>query len=270
MRCLVTGSTGFVGSYLVDYLRKNTDLEIIEAQGDLTQPLIDQGHFEYIINLAAKSSVPESIAKPLYVMTTNISIALNVLQYARKYPPKLFIQFSSVEADDPQNPYGASKAAQEQISAAYAYTYGFPVAIVRSHNIIGSGQDESKFLPTLIRSIKAHEEVVLYAHNRRIGHRTYNTIKNVSDALKHVIIFLPQDKFTCLKYNIDGGEELSNLDLAMKVATKLNRELRFKVVEGDTVRPGYSSVLHGGKGYELASYGWVPPESLEEGLSWIK
>jgi dTDP-glucose 4,6-dehydratase len=51
----------------------------------------------------------------------------------------------------PSNPYAASKAAQEDIALAYWRTYGVPIGIVNSMNIIGETQDSEKYMAMLMK-----------------------------------------------------------------------------------------------------------------------
>lgn len=278
-RVLLTGANGFIGNHVESYLRENTDWEIETNVGDLTQPLPDMGEFDYIVNLASNSSVERSVADPKPFIENNIGLMLNLLEYARQHPPKVFLQFSSVEVYNNTNPYAASKAAQEQIADAYWKTYSVPVLIARSSNIVGPGQSPDKFVPKVAQRIKAGELVDIYTTpTGKEGERVYNTVRNIASAILYLLNLHPQVKATIeqevktgspIHFDIDGGEKLTNLRMAKKIAAFLGEHLDYRLVVPSEARPTYARSL-APTGVPLTSIGWEPPETLEEGLAWLK
>ncbi len=242
---LITGETGFVGKHLVTYIEDITDWHIN-----------DGGSYDYIINLASGSSVEKSITNPDGLIEDNISCLLDTLEQTRNDEnPKAFIHVSTVEAVRPTNPYAASKAAQEAICIAYRETYKLPIVIVRSHNIIGSGQRSEKFIPKLIEKIKAGETIDIYGN----GSRVYNPVENICSALVHLL----QEDITSGTYLVQGGERKTNLEMARLIARHLELPLKHKMVKG---RPGYARALRG-EGKKIPN--WTPPQTLDESLSWV-
>jgi CDP-glucose 4,6-dehydratase len=67
--------------------------------------------------------------------------------------------------DDPlggEDPYSASKAAQEHVAAAYRTSYGLPVATARAGNVVGGGDwSEDRLVPDFVRSLLNNETLVL-------------------------------------------------------------------------------------------------------------
>lgn len=271
MRVLITGGSGFVGRHLQAYIAQKTDWEVVDYKPNLKHYIPDNGDFDYIINLASNSSVEKSIADPVPFVKNNVTLELNVLEYARLHPPKVFLQFSSIEAKNITNPYAGSKAAQEAIATAYWRTYGVPVVIVRSSNIIGEGQSAEKFIPTLVRKIKANEPVSIYTNKGAIGSRYYNPVTNICDAILYILQHRTPttNADRPLQYDLFGGEELTNLEMAQLVARLLGKDLKAEFIEADTVRPGYDQRII--PSYDaLKPVDWRPPQTLEEGLAWIK
>lgn len=202
-KALISGASGFVGSNVLDFLLKETDWEftciaswrhhgsplrinprnkrVTVITHDLTGPLPDLGDFDYILNLASESHVDRSIADPVPFIETNVAIVLWMLEYARKRPTKRFIHFSTDEVlgsdGYPSNPYAASKAAQEAIATAYWRTYGIPVVITQSNNIVGPNQDPEKFVPKIIELIKKQKPVPIHTFNGTLGKRYYNPVE---------------------------------------------------------------------------------------------
>jgi GDPmannose 4,6-dehydratase len=114
--CIVTGVTGQDGSYMVDYLLKNTDLHIVGGvrrlsvynhvnikhinsdrfvllNFDLTDPhsitrIVEKLKPEYFINLAAQSFVASSWDFARQTWATNSTSILDILEAIRLYKPE--------------------------------------------------------------------------------------------------------------------------------------------------------------------------------------
>ncbi|MDD9855483.1 MAG: GDP-mannose 4,6-dehydratase, partial [Gammaproteobacteria bacterium] len=113
-RVLITGGLGFIGSHTVEHYLATTDWDIVvidalrhagrvervtEMQNydparvtllwhDLRAPLHDMlrdniGPVNYIVNMASDSHVDRSISDPVDFVQNNISLALNMLEFAR-------------------------------------------------------------------------------------------------------------------------------------------------------------------------------------------
>ena len=304
-KVLLTGGSGLVGAHVLDYLLDNTDWEFIcvcswRHRGnpmrlqkhvdnkrvqiithDLVGVMPDLGYFDYILNLASESHVDRSISDPVPFVENNISLMLQVLEYARKYPPKLMIQFSTdevfghtEEVSDvlwPSNPYSASKASQELLVSAYRKTYDLQAAVTNSNNIIGSGQDPEKYVARLAKQIEAGEMVTVHSSNGVLGRRRYNPVQNVGAGLLFLIQnykAVPQNTRTP-RYGLTGGRELDNLEMAQLVAKVMEKDLKYEIKEVSEIRPGYDQ-RYPKVNTALEDMGFVPPITLEEGLEWLK
>lgn len=304
-KVLLTGASGLVGSHTLKYLLEHTDWEFVTMSSwrhkgnpmrlqefanndrveiishDLTAPLPDIGPMDYIINLASESHVDRSISDPVPFVENNISLMLQVLEYARLYPPKLLIQFSTDEVfghtDEvsdvlwPSNPYSASKAAQELIVSAYRKTYPLQAIVTNSNNIIGEGQDPEKYVARLARDIAAGKKITVHSTPDGLGKRRYNPVENVAAALLFIIEhYKPISQHVRTpRYGLPGGEELDNLQIAQLVAKIMGKNFEYEVIPVDTVRPGYDA-KYPKMNTELEEMGFKPPLTLEQGLQWLK
>lgn len=295
-KCLITGAFGFIGSHVLSYLLRETDWKFtaISRSGaglqprvtyvvhDLSEPIPDIGDFDYILNFASESQVEKSINDPVNFITNNVKSTINVLEYARKHKPQIVIQFSTDEVYGalghkewdvllPSNPYAASKAAQEMIAISYWKTYGVPVVITNSNNIIGEGQRKENFIPKLIEYIKSGKEVPIYTAHGKPGKRYWNPVNNVSDGIKFILgrtpVMYPESDRPD-RYSLGGGKELDNLEMAQLIAKILKKPLKYQLVDAETIRPGYDE-SYAKTSSNLEKIGWHPIETLEEGLSWI-
>ena len=174
----------------------------------------------------------------------------------------------------PSNPYSASKAAQESLSIAYWRTYKLPIIITNTMNVIGERQDSEKFLPKIIQKIVAGEEVPIYTDNKgNIGSRVYLDAKNKADAIIFILEKLPVSLYSNGadrpdRYNICGYTELNNLELAQMVSNVMGKDLNYRLIKPDSLRPGYDKryALDGSK---LRNLGWKAPFKFENTLERI-
>jgi dTDP-glucose 4,6-dehydratase len=246
----------------------------------------DIGHIDYVFNIASESHVDRSISEPGPFIINNVSLICNMLDWAKEVSVKKFIHVSTDEVygpaaaghdhkewEDlylPSNPYSASKAAQESIVFSYWRTYGMPIAITNTMNIIGEMQDPEKFVPMVIKKVLAGEEVTIHGStDGQIGSRFYLHARNQSDALLHIssMDFKTYGESSLpLKYHVVGEKEVSNLEMAELIAEMLGKKLNYKIVDFHSARPGHD-LRYGLDGTKLANTGWKHPISLEDSLS---
>lgn len=237
--------------------------------------------FDYIAHLAAASHVTRSVQDPLGFIADNVLGTAHVLEYARKFTPKKLLYFSTDEvfgpAPDgvsfdeysshaPTNPYAASKAAAEVLCPAWASTYGVPIVVTHCTNVFGETQHHEKFIPTCVRQIASGEVMQIHARDGVPSSRFYVHAENVASAILTVlerggIIGGPASG----RYNISGDVELSNLDVAQKVAALLGKPLKYELVEFVPDRPRHDQ-RYAIKSTRLEDLGWAPHVSFEEGL----
>jgi len=266
---------------------------------DLNAPISDRmiekiGDIDYIINNASDSHVDRSIDDPVPFVQNNVNIALNMLEYAKKIKVEKFIHISTDEVYGPalegtlhkewskivpSNPYAGSKACQEAICISYWRTYGVPLILTNTMNLIGERQDCEKFIPLLIGKIYNNERVIIHGNKDYIGKRFYLHARNQADAQ----LFLLQNKDVTMykfdinkfilpdRFNIVGEVELNNLQLGKMVADIMGKELRYKLVDFHSARPGHDR-RYALDGEMMDSLGWEPPvpfrKSLEKVIEW--
>ena len=257
---------------------------------DLVAPMswqmIDEiGEIDYAINLASESHVDRSITDPRPFIENNVSVILTMLEWARMMNPKKFIHLSTDEVFGPapehydfpewdvhlpSNPYSASKAAQEDIIFSYWRTYKLPVQIARCMNMIGEMQDAEKFVPMTIKKVLAEKTVEVHASKEGIpGSRYYLHARNLADAILFIIRNtepeLYHDNNSLGSYNVVGEREVDNLEMAKMIAEIIGKELKYKLVDFHSSRPGHD-LRYGLDGTKLSHMGWKPPMRLEDSL----
>lgn len=321
-RILLTGAGGAIGVHFIAHIMHNTDWEIVALDSfrhkgyfdritrvcrnhpdwperiqtlthDLTAPLTDRqideiGKIDYVINLASRSDVQNSIEDPISFVKNNTDLMLNMLEYARKAKPEVFIQFSTDEvygpapADSnghkewdkivPSNPYSASKACQEAICITWWRCYGVPLIITNTMNNFGEMQAPSKFPAMIQKKLSKGEKVQIHSSSDgQIGSRYYLHSRNAADAILFILRetkpTLHQPGFIDLpdRYNVVGDVRLNNLEMAQKIADLMGKELEYELVDFHTKNPGHD--LHYGlDGSKLAQLGWKAPLTFEESM----
>jgi len=176
---LVTGCTGFLGSYIAkkllsmgsnvtglvrDYVPHSNlyckdSMEINIVSGCLEDlKVIERAICEYeidtVFHLAAQAIVGIANRNPISTFEANIKGTWNVLEACRRSPTvKNIVIASSDKAYGDQeelpynenmplkgsHPYDVSKSCTDLISQAYYKTYGLPVCITRCGNLYGGG-----------------------------------------------------------------------------------------------------------------------------------
>ena len=319
-RVLLTGAAGFAGSHMLRAMLMDTNWDVVclssfrhkglqdriksSLEGhpdwpdrvsvvlqDLSAPIseltsIQIGKIDYVINFASESHVDRSIQNPEKFILNNVSLMINVLEWARKRDISDFIQISTDEVygdhglDDaskewqsillPSNPYSASKAAQESICVSYSRTYGLPLTITNTVNMFGEMQDPEKFIPQLIGKILKGEKVRIHALNEfEIGSRVYLHARSNANA----VLFLlgNRDSNLIQKFHISSDSNHTNLEIAEMVSHLLNKRLDYELDYKILNRPGHD-FHYALDGATLKDKGWSQPEefqkSLENVVSW--
>lgn len=257
---------------------------------DLSVPFSPQfidrlGEIDYVINMASESSVDRSIANPRDFFNNNTNLMLTMLEYAKDNPIKKFLHISTdevygpaplgydhVEGDHhwPSNPYAASKAAQEDLGHAFWRTYGIPYMRTNTMNIIGEMQDPEKLVPRAIQCAVKGEVMPIFANPDKTaaGTRKYLHARNQADALLFVLNNIEPTKYSEGAdsppiFNVVGDRELSNLDMALLVASFTGKELKYELVDVHSARPGHD-LRYSLDGTKLESLGWEAPMSFED------
>lgn len=238
---------------------------------------------DYVISMASESHVDRSITDPRPFIENNVALILTLLEWARNAKIEKFIHISTDEVygpisegghkegepHRPSNPYSASKSSQEAICYSYWRTYRVPVIITNTMNIVGQLQDTEKYVPLTMKTLLNDGVLTVHASKEgQIGTRFYLHARNQADALifllkNHTPAMYPAQDLD--RFNVVGNLELSNLDMAQRVASYMGKELKYKLVDFHSSRPGHD-LRYGLDGSKIAEMGWIAPVSFEEGL----
>ncbi|MGD0964018.1 MAG: SDR family oxidoreductase [Candidatus Acidiferrales bacterium] len=220
MRYLVTGGAGFIGSNIVDELvRRGHQVAVLDdlssgkeenlagvrpkidfRAGSITDLATVQSvcrGVDYVIHLAARTSVPKSVQNPIESNFVNIDGTLNVLVAARDAKVRRFVFAASSSAygetptlpkvetmrPDPISPYGVTKFVGELYAQVFGRVYGLENACVRYFNVFGPRQDPtsqySGVLSRFMLAVLKGEPPTIYGDGEQTRDFTY--IDNVVD-----------------------------------------------------------------------------------------
>jgi dTDP-glucose 4,6-dehydratase len=303
MRILVTGGAGFIGSNFIRYLLgehpEHTVINVdkLTYAGNLSNLADVQNNPQYsfqrvdicnqkkmagvfaggvdaVVNFAAESHVDRSIENSSYFVRTNVSGTQRLLELARQYKAKRFVQVgtdevygsieggvSSVEDSPllPNSPYAASKAAADLFCRAYVRTYRFPVIVTRCTNNYGPFQHPEKFIPLMISN--AMEDKFLPVYGDGLNVRDWIYVADHCSALGAVLHRGREGE----TYNIGGGSSRTNLDIVYEILLLLGKPA--SLVQFVKDRPGHDRVYALNCEKLQRELGWSPKVSFEEGLA---
>lgn len=184
MKILITGISGFVGPHLKQELelhthsvfgidRSSNDASIFSC--DLTKEddvrgVIERTQPDWIVHLAALTSVVDSWKNPEMYTTINSLMTKNIYEAVQKksanskilltsssdvYGPRPRYPITEDATPHPQNPYAQSKLAQEKVAHDYSST---ATIISRAFNHTGPGTSESLVVGSFAKQIALCEQ----------------------------------------------------------------------------------------------------------------
>ncbi len=287
MKVLITGSSGFIGTNLFQYLRReqeDADIWLYDKQYnqdirnyDALLKAVDG--MDVVIHLAASTHVDNSIPNPLPFFWNNAEGTVQVLRAVTDVGAKMvYISSSEVygSADttymethdkmyedhplNPQSPYAAAKAAGDRAAYAWWATYGTNVTIVRPFNQYGPYQAAEKAIPFFID--RAINGKALPVYGNGLASRDWlfvqDTVSGIWAAAKH--------GKAGKAYNLATGKDYTLIELTSIIREVLQAKGITVHVTETADRPGHVSRLIGGSYYTKDELGWEPKTDLPMGI----
>jgi GDP-4-dehydro-6-deoxy-D-mannose reductase len=304
-RILVTGAGGFVGTHLIEALKKQSDIEIFAAvynstsditalldsdhiiAGDLTDfafasELIKQSAPDIIYHLAALSVVHNSHEKALAVMNGNTTISYNLLEATKLYAPNTrFIAICSANVygavedtskpiDEstpirPLNTYAVSKVMQEMLALQYYLAYSLDVVILRPFNHTGPGQTIDFVIPRLAAQFAKIEKGEMDAVIEVGNTQSVRDFTDVRDMVEGYMLAAAKAKSGEI-YNLGSGKGYTVKQILDILESLSKTKVEIKINQ-ELVRPSDVPVLIADAAKFSSLTGWKPKISLEETIS---
>jgi dTDP-glucose 4,6-dehydratase len=299
-KLLITGGAGFIGSNFIRHiLGKYENYEIINLdkltycgnlenlsdvesnprykfiKGDICDnKIVDQIASEginFIINFAAESHVDRSIIDPTAFLKTSIQGVNTLLETAKKYKIKKFIQISTDEVYgsiekgsfketdilNPSSPYSAAKGGADILALSYFKTFNLPVVITRSTNNFGPFQYPEKIIPLFATNLLENKKIPVYGDGLNTRDWLY-----VLDNCKAIDLVLHKGQEGQI-YNIAGNKEKNNLELTKIILKELGKDESY--IEYINDRPGHDK-RYSVNCEKIKKLGWEGQSKNFEGL----
>jgi len=256
----VTGGAGFIGANLVRALsdgpdndivvlddlsfgfRSNLDgLDVAFVEGSILDEDLLATAMEgvsSVVHLAARSSVPRSIAHPLAAHEDNTTGTVRVLEAARAQGDVQVIVASSSSvygANDtlpkheglaarPVSPYAASKLATEAYTLAWGHSYDMPVLALRFFNVFGPLQPPlhtyAAVIPAFLSAAMQGQPLTVHGDGTQCRDFTY------VDTVVSVIVDAIQRRVSHLEpLNLAFGQKITLLEVISELEVVLDRKL---------------------------------------------
>jgi UDP-glucose 4-epimerase len=299
MRTVVTGGGGFIGSHVVEeLLRRGAEVVALDdfssgKEGNLSGM---KGRLEVVrssicdldavrgalrgagavIHLAARTSVPRSVADPIESNRVNIDGTLNVLVAARDVGARrvVFAASSSAYGEtptlpkietmqaEPISPYGVTKFVGELYAQVFGRCYGLENVSLRYFNVFGPRQDPgspySGVLSRFCTALLNGQPPIVFGDGEQSRDFTYVT--NVVDATLRAA---DTPGVSGMVFNVGtGGRFTLNQTLALlaKISGKPAKAKYDPARSGD-IRDSQADISMARK-----MLGYVPSVDFEEGL----
>lgn len=219
VKVLVTGSSGYIGSHLVDMLMKTMKyevhcLDIVDPQVpahhyyrcDINRQFALDEEFDAVVHLAAKVNVGESERTPIQYYITNLNGTMNVIN---KVKTKNFIFASTGAAEGCASAYGISKRAAEDVVREYCTEHNKKdYSIFRFYNVIGSTivppTNPDGLMYNLMNAVGKGEFTIFgndYDTKDGTCERDYVHVLEICEALK-TAIEQPSNSVECLGHGV--------------------------------------------------------------------
>ncbi len=299
MNVLITGGAGFIGANLSRVLTRLPDPISVTVLDDLSfgyrhnidgldvrfvyGSILDQDALGEairgagaVVHLAARSSVPRSIAEPIAAHDVNATGTAMVLEAARAAGVGQVIVASSSSvyganeilpkheglATRPVSPYAASKLATEAYSLAWSHSYGLPVLALRLFNVFGPLQPPAHayaaVIPAFLAAAMQDRPLPLHGDGSQTRDFTFvdSVVQVISDALVREVSSLQP-------VNLAFGTRVSLLELISGLEEILGRRLP---VESLPVRTGDVPRSQADTATLRTLFPTIEPTTLTEGL----
>ncbi len=292
---LLVGAGGFVGSHLAAAAAADPGFDLVAAgrrptaAGTLACDLLDPASItacletaapDLVVNAAGAASVGRSWERPGETFAANATGVLNLLEaVATQAPSAHVLCLSSADVygarasaelplgeglqPRPITPYGAAKAAMEEICQV-SRGRGLRIAVARIFNLIGPGQSAGFAVPGFARRIAAaergREEAVELALGNPGAVRDFVDVREGAEALLELSRRGSEGTF-----NLCSGRGTTIAELVAELARQTGVEVRVRE-DPALSRPADPPALVGDPGRLRAETGFVASVPLSASL----
>ncbi len=255
-------------------LKERADEGVRHVQGDLRDPAVTAESLtegtDAVVHLAALTRVLDSIDDPDGVFRTNMLATHYLLERCRELavPTFVFASTNAVVGDvgsaviseqmplHPLTPYGATKAAAENLLSAYSAVYGLKAVTLRFTNVYGRGmQVKDSVIARLMRAALSGGGIQIYGDGTQV--RDYVYVSDVVNAIELAIALSESDTLV-----IGSGESVSMLELHRITCEVTGADIGKEHVPG---KPGEMPAVIVDNGH-ARERGWHPEHDIRSGV----
>lgn len=292
-KVLITGGAGFIGSHIVEKLLENNYNVIIidnlssgsienipnsdtlklyqlNIEKDDLELVFQKETPDYVIHLAAQTSVNFSISHPYYDANMNVMASIKLLELCKKYNIKKFITASSAaiygnpkylpidenHPTEPMSQYGLSKLTMEK----YIKLSGIPYIIFRFSNAYGPRQKSSKesgVVAIFNNAMKNNEPINIYGDGEQI--RDFIYVEDIANICIKAINSNVENEI--INFSTNKGVSLNQLFKVMKSLYNYTLNANYLPERIGDIK---NSILSNDKAYNLLKF--TNYTKLEKGL----
>ena len=298
MKIVVAGGAGFIGGHIAEYWNEQgAEVHVIDSlrtgniknieglgnvkfhKGSITdRELVFEvlKEAEYIYNLAALVSVPESIEKPFECIDINVNGMLNLLDAAKEFGAKKLVLSSSaaVYGDDPElpkrismtphpkTPYSITKLDGEYYNKMYFEQYGLETISLRYFNVYGPRQNpKSQYaaaVPIFVDRATKNEDITIFGDGEQT--RDFIYVKDVVNAN----VTASQARGITGVFNVANGSSITIKELCEKIIELVDSKSKINFADeraGD-IKHSLAAIDE-----TVEKLGFKPDFPLDEGLN---
>ncbi|MEV4640430.1 NAD-dependent epimerase/dehydratase family protein [Actinoplanes sp. NPDC049548] len=259
MKIVITGGAGFIGANLCRELLRRPEVTEVVAFDDLSTgsssnlagipvelvegSILDRRSVadvvsgaHAVVHLAARPSVPRSLADPVTTHNVNTTGTLHVLEACRECGANVVTASSSSVYGSvdhlpkhenlptrPQSPYAASKLAAEAYTLAYAASFRLPALAFRFFNVYGplqkAGHPYAAVIPAFIDAVMRRTPLRINGDGRQSRDFTY--VGSVVDVLADAAVRRVTSR---TPVNLAFGTRVSILELIDMLSTLMGEQ----------------------------------------------
>ncbi|MBR5412779.1 MAG: NAD(P)-dependent oxidoreductase [Fibrobacter sp.] len=304
----ISGATGLIGSTIIKAIATNVpsakivafvrdenkakkmfqnyEQNILFVTGDIREPIVFDGHVDYVIHAASETSSKAFVEAPVSIIEIALNGTKNMLDFARQKNVQGFVYLSSMEIygtppnDDKifeshgtdldtmnvRSSYSEGKRLCETLCTAYASQFQVPAKVIRLTQTFGPGvqYNDGRVFADFSRCAIENRDIIL--HTKGETKRSY---LYTLDAVSAILTVLTKGK-NAEAYNAANEDTYCSIyEMAQLVAQKIAQgKIQVKVEETDISSFGYAKTLHMNLDTsKLKALGWKPQTNLGEMFS---